>query len=408
MQQSPSSTNLALEQVLQPIATARGLPNTAYNSAEWAALECNHILADSWFCLGFEHDLAPGHARAITALQRPLLMVKDKSGKTRVFHNVCRHRGHLLVERSCNLKGSIRCPYHSWRYDFEGRLIGTPDIGGPGVHSSAGFDNRQFGLIEIRSSVWLGMVFINLSGRAQTFERRIEPLTERWQPLVGRDGLAELRAVSDGVAELSLNANWKLAVENYCESYHLPTVHPSLTRGSPLEDHYPIADDAVDGAGQGCTNFDFTEQAGAELPRFSRWPDDKAGIAEYLALYPNVLLGIQRDHFYAIVLTPNTVDSTIERLQIYVVGNDAASDIYASDRQTLLRQWLSVFEEDLEPVESMQTGRNSRAFDGGVFSPVMDEPTHHFHRWIAARALQALDNRDLRQTADLQLIEERA
>ena len=38
------------------------------------------------------------------------------------------------------------------------------------------------------------------------------------------------------------NANWKLAIENYCESYHLPSVHPELNKTSKLSDHYHICE----------------------------------------------------------------------------------------------------------------------------------------------------------------------
>jgi choline monooxygenase len=31
----------------------------------------------------------------------------------------------------------------------------------------------------------------------------------------------------------------------------------------------------------------------------------------------------------------------------------------------------------------MQQGRRSPGYKGGVFSPVMDGPTHHFHSWLA-------------------------
>jgi hypothetical protein len=35
--------------------------------------------------------------------------------------------------------------------------------------------------------------------------------------------------------------------------------------------------------------------------------------------------------------------------------------------------------------EGMQKGRGAPNFDGGVFSPVMDSPTHCFHDWIARK-----------------------
>ena len=49
--------------------------------------------------------------------------------------------------------------------------------------------------------------------------------------------------------------------------------------------------------------------------------------------------------------------------------------------KTTLAKLLS--EEDIFVVEGMQKGRNAQFFDGGKFSPVMEGPTHCFHRWVA-------------------------
>ena len=38
--------------------------------------------------------------------------------------------------------------------------------------------------------------------------------------------------------------------------------------------------------------------------------------------------------------------------------------------------------EDISAVEGMQEGRNSPIYNGGNFSPVMDQPTHQFHKWV--------------------------
>ena len=51
----------------------------------------------------------------------------------------------------------------------------------------------------------------------------------------------------------------------------------------------------------------------------------------------------------------------------------------------MLEGWREVFGEDVGVDEGMQRGRHSPALDGGAFSPVMDRPTHHFHRWVAGR-----------------------
>ena len=64
------------------------------------------------------------------------------------------------------------------------------------------------------------------------------------------------------------------------------------------------------------------------------------------------------------------------------------SDEYQQTRLENTKLWRTVFEEDIFVVEGMQQGRYAENFDGGRFSPVMDEPTHVFHDWYARKMLK--------------------
>jgi choline monooxygenase len=77
--------------------------------------------------------------------------------------------------------------------------------------------------------------------------------------------------------------------------------------------------------------------------------------------------------------------STREEVRIFYVGDGAEADAYAACRSATHAAWDVVFREDVFVVEGMQQGRASPGYQGGVFSPVMDESTHHFHRWVAAK-----------------------
>ena len=72
-------------------------------------------------------------------------------------------------------------------------------------------------------------------------------------------------------------------------------------------------------------------------------------------------------------------------MEIYYVGNAAAnSKKFKNLRKQNFKLWHSVQTEDVGIIEGMQQGRNSPSYNGGNFSPVMDNPTHNFHKWIAA------------------------
>jgi choline monooxygenase len=244
-----------------------------------------------------------------------------------------------------------------------------------------GFDCSNHGLKPIRTEIWMDMIFVNFSGEAPPFEEHIAPLMQRWNQFWGDSSNLYKRVGQDDGMEFELNANWKLVVENYCESYHLPWVHPGLNSYSRLEDHYNImVEDRF--SGQGTRVYQLPNVADM-LPQLKVWPGDRLRTAEYVAVYPNVMLGIHVDQFFAIKLSPIAPDRTEESIRLYYADADPADVAYDSTRQSLLDSWRAVFTEDVGVVEGMQAGRRSPGFDGGLFSPVMDEANHHFHQWVA-------------------------
>lgn len=380
------------ENVLNPIHLANGMPNVAYTNQDYFNFERDQIMSKTWVCVGFASDLAQnGSVKPVEFMGLPLLMMRNREGLVQVFHNVCSHRGMRLVDQEGVIEGVIRCPYHSWSYDFNGQLKGTPHVGGIGQHKDERFKCEKHGLKALRSAIWMDMVFVNISGDAVAFEAHIAPLVERWNGFWGEDGLAQIRRVNmGGQLEIEVATNWKLTVENYCEAYHLPWVHPALNTYSKLEDHYNILfDDRF--AGQGSYKYNLSDTAGTHLPKFPSWPTDKLRHAEYVALFPNVLLGIQADHVFAMMIDPINAEKTIEKLRLYFVGDESTQDIYAECRAATLASWKVVFLEDINAVEGMQKGRHSPGFGGGVFSPEMDLPTHFFQKWLATQTKIALE-----------------
>ena len=285
----------------------------------------------------------------------------------------------ILIAEPTKVRGPIRCPYHSWCYDFDGRLINTPQVGGPGIDEHEAIDKDELGLIEVRSHVWRDIVFVNVSGNAPSFDEATKELRARWQSFdspVFHGG-----DTSSFIVEC--NCNWKLAVENYCESYHLPWVHPALNTYSKIEDHYPI-DDGANYSGQGTVVYQqLVGEDGAKFPDFPNLPDKWDQDAEYIALYPNVLLGVHRDHSFAIILTPDGPERTIEQIELYYANKDIAFGEWGAMLDANANLWRTVFSEDVSVVEGMQRGRHGIKFDGGKFSPAMDGPTHAFHQWVA-------------------------
>ena len=367
-----------LSKVTRPIEQAQGLPNAHYIDPAVHLEEREALLFDEWAAIGVASDLpAAGDARPLDFLGQPLLMLRDRDGQIRVFHNICRHRGMILVSEPRRIEGAIRCPYHSWCYGTDGRLVATPHVGGPGMNTHPDLDRSTLGLIEIPSHVWRDVIFVNVNGIAAPFADHHADLIARWAefetPLY--------HGGQDSRFTLNVASNWKLAVENYCESYHLPWVHPGLNAYSRLEDHYNIEHPGKY-SGQGTLVYrQLTGAEGQVFPDFPglspKWDEG----AEYTALFPNVLFGVQRDHAFAIVLIPTAQNETQEQIHLYYAAPETDPALRAANTA----QWKTVFKEDIDVVEGMQRGRHATGFDGGVFSPAMDGPTHCFHQWVAGK-----------------------
>lgn len=340
----------------------------------------------SWSALAFESDVPnPGDAFPVDFIGAPLLLVRDKHGDVKVFQNTCRHRGMILVSEPTHLKGPIRCPYHSWCYDHNGALLRTPYVGGVDIDTHEAIKTDELSLFKIRSFIWHGVVFVNLSGDAPDFTTVHADVMARWKefdkPYYLGGNISQF--------DMTLATNWKLAVENFCESYHLPWVHPELNQISPINVHYNIEDH--DGySGQGSLNYNqLIGENGERFSDFEGVSDVWDKKSEYISLFPNVLLGVHRDHAYAMILCPQGPEQTLERVALFY----ADADIDRPENQTMLKEnariWRDVFAEDIDVVQGMQKGRHGPLFDGGKFSPVMDGPTHIFHKWVARKILDA-------------------
>ena len=379
-----------IEAVNKPIEKAQGLPNECYTSEKYMMIERERVFQDKWTVIGIGSSVPnPGDALPYNLLGIPLIILRDKERKIRVFHNVCSHRGHKLLDKPCSLKNLLRCPYHSWSYDLEGKLVATPHIGGLNIHESEKFEKSKSNLKEVRSKIWMDIIFININNNEIEFDEYVRPLEDRWLKFISKDDQNSLIYSRDyGYFNLDVKSNWKFAIENYCESYHLPWIHPELNKVSNISDHYHIQGLPNRYAGQGSNRYEQPLKGNKSFANFSNWPKEFSKNSEYIALFPNVMIGLHIDHFYVFWLEPISVNETKEHLAMYYVGEESANGKeFENMRKENSRFWKSVMSEDIKAIEGMQEGRSSPSYNGGNFSPIMDNPTHQFHKWVAGNLI---------------------
>jgi len=178
------------------------------------AREDEAIFRRSWQYVGVlgEQNVVPGWAG-----RAPVVVVRAEDGRERAFINVCRHRGSVVVEEAGSRK-SLQCPYHAWTYDLEGTLRAAPRSDREDV------DLSDIALEPVRLEGWGPFRFVNLDGGAPSLEAVLGDVPERLAEVMDVDDLA-FHHRSDWEVE----ANWKIACENFLECYHCPVAHPGFS-----------------------------------------------------------------------------------------------------------------------------------------------------------------------------------
>jgi phenylpropionate dioxygenase-like ring-hydroxylating dioxygenase large terminal subunit len=380
----------------------QGLPGRYFTDETFHHLERQKIFENSWMCIGLSADApAKGDLVPLNVFDHPLLIVRDDA-ILRVFHNVCSHRGSTLVETPAHGRPRIVCPYHSWTYKLNGTLVATPHVGGADQHVCPQLSEERLGLRSIRAVEWAGHIFVNLSGAAPAFADWIRPVAERFRSI----DWSALRRDPAFARNLEVAANWKLIVENFVESYHLPWVHKALNAVNPMAMHYQILG-GHSYLGQGGTDYRPERIAGAALP-CSSWNSDPSSY-EALAVFPNLILSPLADMTFSIIVLPEAAQRTRERIEFFFVGDEALSEKFAAARRNAAEFVTAVNAEDIGIVESVQRGRRSPAFVGGQFAHAQEATSMQFQKIVAARLLAGatqrpeeivtLDVRDIRHAA---------
>jgi Phenylpropionate dioxygenase and related ring-hydroxylating dioxygenases, large terminal subunit len=117
----------AIEAVMRPTGKASGLPSAAYTDPQFLALEEKLLFAPGWIYAGRAAELAqPGDIRPVKIAGQPVLLLRNRSGEIKAFHNVCSHRNALLLREPVSGRPTLTCPYHAWTYDLDGGWSARP------------------------------------------------------------------------------------------------------------------------------------------------------------------------------------------------------------------------------------------------------------------------------------------
>lgn len=201
----------------RPPAAHQPLGGERYTSRVFMEAEWENVFAKTWLITVRADDLPePGDFMAEEIGRESILIVRQDDGSIKAFYNVCQHRGNRLVLEAEGSMPSFTCPYHSWRFEIDGRCTYAQD-----PEDFAGGDPcPRASLAELRSEQFAGFVWINMDPDCAPLKDSLGPIWDEWQayPL---ETMTRVQAIT-----VRMPCNWKLLMDNFHETYHLPTAHP--------------------------------------------------------------------------------------------------------------------------------------------------------------------------------------
>ena len=363
-----------------PASEAETLPSWCYTSPAFHRREVERLFLPGWNCVGrAERWASPGDYAAFELVGVPVLVLRGRDGALRAFANTCRHRGSRLLDGEGKCR-AIKCPYHGWVYDLDGRLVGAPDM-----EESLGFARDDYGLVPIRLETWDGFAFITLDANAPGLLDYLGDCPAIHAPY----GLADMGCVRR--REFEIACNWKLYPEVSMEYYHLKSAHP---RSIAPSFHDPDPPDRVAGqfatvfgltdgsvalmAGQGHKGFPVIETLAGRLRRGTR----------YSLIYPGSILCCTTDAMWFFESYPLGPERTKLAVSFCFPRKTIERRDFAQVVEGYYERWDRAIEEDNAVLERQQRGLASPLSRAGRLSH-LEAVVGIFGKWIVERVIGA-------------------
>jgi choline monooxygenase len=173
--QQTLSTIIGSYDPTRPLERAATIPSAWYVDPRVYDLERRCVFGGTWQAVA-RVDQVGAAGRFVTAdlAGEPILVTRDREGRLRAFYNVCRHHAAAVATAECGTASVLRCPYHGWTYELDGRLKGAPEF--DGVEA---FDKSSNGLVPVAVDTWEHFVFVRLSPEGPTLTHFLGDLVPR-------------------------------------------------------------------------------------------------------------------------------------------------------------------------------------------------------------------------------------
>lgn len=377
-----------------------------YTDPEIYRLELENIVTRNWILAGHESQLPEaGDYRVLNVANESAIIVRNKDGQLNAFANVCRHRGSIVCLEKSGRQRKFTCPYHGWVYDTDGNLLAARNM-------PEDFDRSGYGLHRLALEIVHGLMFVCFCEDPPSMESARRELSE---PMSMFD-FENMKVAAQKT--YPIDANWKLAVENYQECYHCAAAHPeyakmhTLMLGARQRQRVQAhmldrmhacglkkieIDRNFENARSGEMGYAYSRTAlfdgyktGSKdgepvAPLLGKLSDYDGGASDISFGSLNHLL-VYSDHAVGYVFTP--VDDKSCRCEIFWLVRGDAVEGKDYDRDELMWLWHVTTLADERIIVNNWKGVKSRYYRPGPFSE-MEEPEKKFVDWLLAELRRA-------------------
>lgn len=312
----------------------------------------------------------PGDFLAGEAAGFPYLVVRDDDGVLRAFANICRHRGHTVCKEAAGNRRTFSCDYHSWTYDRRGRCLSFTD-----AKAFAGEERAARPLVSLPVEERHGLIWI----RPRPGEAPVGVAAHLGEALDAElAGYERFMAHTFRAQTTLLPFDWKLALDTFCEFFHLDHLHPQSLK------------DVFLGNVGTCETFGRHFRSLAVRPTFRAMfegPEEAWTILPHAVIiyyvFPNVMVIWQLDHIELWQLYPVPGRDGVCQLTVSLLTDEPATSPEA------VRHWeknwdvmvRTVFEEDFAAMERIQRNLETGVVDELVYGR-NEVALQHFRRVV--------------------------
>jgi len=348
-------------QYLKPLAKDKALALNAntYTNPEFLDLENRQLFEKQWQMVGHVDQLSNIGDQFICQIGRiPLVILRNQDNQFKAFHNVCRHRAGPLAVANGNNK-VLRCKYHGWTYNLDGNLQSAPEM-----QSTPNFDICQHHLPQAFLETWQGFIFVAISLPSLSLAETLKGIKQHIKPI-------DLSSMTFSHRdEYVIQCNWKVYMDNYLEGYHLPHVHPGLSK---LLDYRKYDTKLFDRY-----SYQFSPLENAEDNDAAIFYGE--GSAHYYCIFPNLMLNILPGRLQTNLIIPLGLNKT------KIVFDYYYSDLESEQTKNLIEQDRTfsdeVQQEDVDICEQVQKGLNSGSYLAGPLCMKRESGVLHFQNLI--------------------------